>query len=54
MAYRTCDDCVYNDGYCLLGHNRIFSLYYDENQCDDGTGDIYLEDGDYDDEEDDD
>jgi len=55
MAYRTCEDCVYNNGYeCILRHNRIYNRWYDHNKCDDGTGAIYLEDDDnyFDDDED--
>lgn len=56
MAYRTCDDCLYNDGYCTLGNDRIFERSYKQNQCEDGTGGIYEDDDDddYDDDYDDD
>lgn len=54
MAYRTCADCAYNDGCCcILGYDGTYENYYDENQCDDGTGNIYLDDDDDDDEWDD-
>lgn len=46
MAYRTCGDCTYNDGWCILNHNYIYENQYNENQCNDGTGDIFLEDDD--------
>lgn len=46
MAYRTCDDCTFNDGWCILNHDYTFENEYHENKCDDGNGDIFLEDGD--------
>lgn len=52
--HRTCEDCMWNnsDENCSLGHNRIFENDYDYNRCEDGTGSIYFDAGD--DEDDDD
>lgn len=41
MWYRTCDDCLFNQGVCTLNHDEIFLNEYKENQCEDGTGDIF-------------
>ena len=40
--YRTCEDCTFNDGVCMLGHDKIFEKKYKQNQCEDGNGNIFL------------
>lgn len=46
--YRTCEDCMWNDAdsNCKLGNNEIFENHYDQNCCEDGTGNIFIEEGD--------
>ncbi len=38
MWYRSCDDCTFNDGVCVLNHDDIFLNEYKKNQCEDGNG----------------
>lgn len=46
MAHRSCEDCPFNDGICILGHDDIYEQEFFENQCEDAIGSIILDEDD--------